>query len=575
MVSHTDLQLQKKRTKYLFLIFALIGVITFGRLFQLQILEYKTYAETAKKQHWSQYEIKPKRGTIYVKDMDGSLYPLATDVTLNKAFVDLANCNNQDKTAENLANILSIDKNTILNLFKNPVSRRYIPIKNKLTDQETQAIKNLDDPAIGLEPESWRVYPEDTLASQVLGYVNGDDNGVGGIEEYFNNELKGTPGLYKAESDSLGNKILTGRDVSVPAKDGQDIVLTINRDVQVMAEETLANAIKKYGGKSGSITVMDPKTGAIIAMANNPTFDPNNYNDVKDYSLFKNSTISNVYEPGSIFKAVTLAAGLDTGKITPDSSFTDTGSITLDGYTIKNALLKAYGKVNMTFVLEYSLNTGSTYVQRLLGKDLFYSYLEKFGFGIPTGIEAPEGTEASGILNKPADSNDHTYATMSFGQSIAVTPLQMITAYSAIANGGKMMKPYLLEGKVVDGHDVGGSDEKPGKQIISEAAAAKLTQMLVDTVDHGEGHLAKVPGYRVAGKTGTAQVPDPNGGYYSDREIGSFVGFAPADNPKFVVMAKIDEPKNVDWAELSAAPTVGEMLQKLLNYYQIPPTENK
>ncbi len=575
MISHTDTQLQRKRTKYLFFFIILASAAILFRLFQLQVLEHQTYAQAANSQHWSEYEIQPKRGNIYVKDMDGNLYPLATNITLNKVFVDLANSKDQDKTAENLAEILKMKKDDILNLFNTSQSKRYIPIKRKISDQETQSIKDLNDPSIGLEPEPWRVYPENTLASQVLGYVNGDDNGVGGIEQYFNDELKGTPGLYKAESDSLGNKILTGRDVSVPAKDGQDIVLTINRDVQAMAEETLASAIKKYGGKSGSIIVMDPKNGAILAMANNPSFDPNNYNDVKDYSLFKNSAISNVYEPGSIFKAITMAAGLDTGKIEPDTPFTDTGSITLDGYTIKNALLKAYGNVNMTFVLEYSLNTGATYVQRLLGKDLFYNYLKKFGFGLPTGIEAPQGTEAGGILNKPADSNDHTYATMSFGQSIAVTPLQMITAYSAIANDGKMIEPYLIEGKVANGQDVGGGDEKPGKQVISEEAAAKLTQMLVDTVDHGEGHLAKVPGYKVAGKTGTAQVPDPQGGYYANREIGSFIGFAPAENPRFVVMAKIDEPKNVDWAELSAAPTVGEMLQKLLNYYQVPPTESK
>ncbi len=573
MKSYQNLQIQKKRIKYLFIFMVIISVAICIRLFQLQVFENKTYADAAKQQQWSQYEIKPKRGTIYVKDMDGSLYPLATNETLNNAFVDLANSKDQDKTAENLAKILNMNKGDILNLFSTAQSKRYIPIKKKISDEETKAIKSLNDPAVGLEPESWRVYPENELASQVLGYVNGDDNGVGGIEEYFNSTLKGTPGLYKAESDSLGNKILTGRDVSVPAKDGQDIVLTINRDVQAMAENTLANAIKKYGGKSGSIIVMDPKTGAIMAMANSPTFDPNKYNDVKDYSLFKNSAISNLYEPGSIFKAITMAAGLDTGKIEPDTPFTDTGSVTLDGYTIKNALLKAYGKVNMTFVLEYSLNTGASYVEKLLGKDLFYNYVKKFGFGLPTGIEAPQGTEAGGIINLPAESNDHTYATMSFGQSIGVTPLQMITTYAAIANGGKMMAPYLLDGKVTNGHNIGGGDEKPGKQVISQEAATKLTQMLIDTVDHGEGHLAKVPGYKVAGKTGTAQVPDPKGGYYANREIGSFIGFAPAENPRFVVMAKIDEPKNVDWAELSAAPTVGEMLQKLLNYYQVPPTE--
>lgn len=573
MKSYQNLQLQKRRISYLLILIALITLAIICRLIQFQVLENKTYADAAKGQHWSEYEIKPKRGTIYVKDKDGSLYPLATNITLNKVFVDLVNSKDQNKTAENLANILNMKKEDILNLFKTSESKRYIPIKRKISGQETMALQKLNDPAIGLEPEAWRVYPENSLASQVLGYVNGDDNGIGGIEQYFNDLLKGTPGLYKAESDSLGNKILTGRDVSTPSRDGQDIALTINRDIQAQAEDVLAQAIKKYHAKGGTVIVMDPKTGAILVMANNPTYDPNNYNDIKDYSLFKNSAISDVYEPGSIFKAITMASGLDAGKIEPDTTFVDTGGVTLDGYTIKNADRKAHGKVTMDYVLEQSLNTGSTFVQRLLGKDLFYKYLVKFGFGVPTGIEAPSGTEVGGIVNKPENSNDHTYATMSFGQSIAVTPLQMITAYAAIANGGKMMEPYLLDGKVVNGQNVGGSDKKSGQQIISPEAATKLTQMLIDTVDHGEGHQAKVPGYKVAGKTGTAQVPDPKGGYYSGKDIGSFIGFAPAENPRFVVLAKVDEPQGVAWAETTAAPIVGEMLQRLLNYYEVPPTE--
>lgn len=573
MKNYHNMQLQKKRINYLFIIVAIAGIFVFFRLFQLGILENKTYADAAKAQHWSENEVQPKRGTIYVKDSSGDLYPLATNIKLYKVYVDLGNSENQDKTAENIASALNMSKDEIIDKFKNSQSKRYIPIKRKLSDEEVDRIKNLGDKAIGLEPEHWRTYPEKELASQVLGYVDGDGNGAGGVEQYFNEELRGTPGLYKAESDSLGNKILTGRDVSVDAKDGEDVVLTINRDIQAQAELALKSAVEKNHAKDGSIIVVDPKTGAILAMANSPTFDPNNYNEVKDYGLFKNSAISDVYEPGSIFKVLTMAAGLDARKIEPDMKYTDTGSVTFNGSTIKNSDLKAHGEVTMTQVLEQSLNTGTTQVQRLLGKDLFFDYLQKFGLGMPTGIEAPDGTEGVGKVYKPSEVNDHTYATMSFGQSISTTPLQMIMGFALVANNGKLMKPHLVQERIKTDGEKTEYNADAGKQVISPEAATKLTGMMVSVVENGHGKQAKVKGYKVAGKTGTAQVPDPQGGYSAGKNIGSFIGFAPADNPRFVVLAKIDEPKGVAWAESTAAPVVGAILQNLLNYYQVPPTE--
>jgi len=575
MNNYHNIQLQKRRIKYLFIIVILAGIFVFLRLVQLTILEHDSYAKAAKNQHWSENEVKPKRGNIYVKDMGGGLYPLAANIKLYKAYVDLANSDNQDKTAENLASVLNINKNEILDKFNKSESKRYIPIKRKLTDGEVEKIKNIEDKAIGLEPEHWRTYPEKELASQVLGYVDGDGNGAGGLEQYFNEELKGVPGIYKAESDSLGNKILTGRDVSVEAKDGEDIVLTINRDIQAQAEFVLKSAVEKHHAKKGTVIVLDPKTGAILAMANSPTYDPNNFSDIKDYSLFKNSAISDVYEPGSIFKVLTMAAGLDARKIEPDTKFTDTGAVTLDGYTIRNSDLKTHGEVTMAQVLEQSLNTGTTHVQKLLGKDIFYDYLMKFGLGIITGIEAPDGTEGAGKVYKPSEVNDHTYATMSFGQSISTTPLQMLMSFSAVANGGKLVKPHFIDYKIRDGQKVDEYTSVEGSQVVSSEAATKLTGMMVGVVQRGHGQQAGVKGYKVAGKTGTAQVPDPRGGYAEGKNIGSFIGFAPADNPRFVVLAKVDEPKGVNWAESTAAPIVGEILQKLLNYYQVPPTEKQ
>lgn len=576
MKSYHNMQLQKKRISFLFIIVAIAGIFVLSRLFQLTILENGKYAEAAKKQHWSENEIQPKRGNIYVKDANEEFYPLATNIKLYKAFVDLANSENHDKTAENLSKILNISKDEITEKFKSSKSKRYIPIKRKITEDEAEKVRELKDKAIGLEPEHWRVYPEKDLASQVLGYVDGDGNGAGGIEQYFNDELKGVPGLYKAESDSLGNKILTGRDVSTPAQDGEDVVLTINRDIQAQAELALRKAVEKHHAKKGTVIVLDSRTGAILAMANSPAYDPNSYHEVKDYSLFKNSAISDIYEPGSIFKVLTMAAALDARKIEPDTKFDDTGSVTLGGFTIKNSDLKAHGLVTMTQVLEQSLNTGTTHAQRLLGKDLFYDYLIKFGMGMITGIEAPDGTEGAGKVYKPSEVNEHTYATMSFGQSISTTPLQMATVFQAVANNGKLVKPRLVEYKMKDGNKTGEYNQIEGKQVISPEAATKLTGMMVSVVQRGHGQQAGVKGYKVAGKTGTAQVPKEDGlGYDPNKNIGSFIGFAPADSPRFVVLAKIDEPKGVSWAESTAAPVVGEVMQSLLNYYQIPPTESR
>ncbi len=302
---------------------------------------------------------------------------------------------------------------------------------------------------IGLTAENWRYYPEGKLASNLLGFVNAEFKGNYGLEEYYNEDLSGSPGLLKAEADHAGVEIAFGDNVSKPPVDGTDLYLTIDRYIQGQAEQQLNDAVKKFGAAGGQVIVMEPETGAILALATNPNFDPNKYAEIKlsSYNIFKNGAVNDTYEPGSVFKVITLAAGLDASKITPETKFEDTGQITLDGYTIRNSDKKAHGICTMTYVLEESLNTGSTWVSRELGKDSFYRYVNNFGFGELTGIELPG--ETSGKVYSPKELNDHGYATMSFGQSISVTPLQMLTSFAAIANDGKMMKPYIVQ-KTVD-----------------------------------------------------------------------------------------------------------------------------
>jgi cell division protein FtsI/penicillin-binding protein 2 len=423
-----------------------------------------------------------------------------------------------------------------------------------------------------LQEENWRYYPENTLASTILGYVDDEGNGNYGIEQYSNDLLKGEDGFLNEETDTYGVKIAFGNSGSVPAVNGNDVYLTIDRYIQGMAEKTLADTLKRFSADSGQVIVMDKVTGKILALANAPVFDPNLYTTVKDYSVFKNRAVMDLYEPGSVFKAVTLAAGVDSGKITPETTYTDTGSVVLNGNAIKNSDLKAHGVCTMNYVLEMSLNTGTTFVEQLLGKDTFYDYIKKFGFGEKTGIEF-DG-EAAGKVYKPSELNDHGYATVSFGQSISSTPLQMLQAYAVISNDGKMMKPYIIDKTVDEKGKETKTQSEEVRTVISESAASDMKKMLVGVVQNGHGKQAGVKGYKIAGKTGTAQVIKADGtGYEDGKNIGTFVGFPVAEGANFVVLAKIDNPKGVQWAESTAAPVVGTMLDFLLKYYQIPPTE--
>lgn len=564
--------IQNKRIAFteFFFLFSLIIIIT--KLFYIQVIKNKHYLAEAKKQQLALDTIPAKRGLIYVKDKEtNELYPLASNMALDMVFVVPKDLEEKEESINKISEILKKDKNEILDLMSK--SEIYVPLKRRLTKEESEAIKNLNKKGIHLKKEEWRFYPENSLASQILGYVNDEGDGQYGIEEFLNNDLRGTPGIYKAESDSMGRKIAFGRDISKPAEDGKSIVLTINRDIQFEAERILNEGVKKFGAEGGSLMVMNPKTGKVLAMSNNPSFNPNDYKNEKNYSAFKNKAVLDIYEPGSIMKVITMAAGLDSGKVEPDTKYIDTGSVVLNGHKIMNATKKTYGERDMNFVLQESLNTGIVNVLQKIGKSSFFDYLKKFGFGERTGIQV--NGEGEGKVLWDVD-KEHTVATMSFGQSISTTPIQMLSSFSSIANGGVMMRPQLIE-KIIDKN---GKEEEiqseEVRRVLTEPVSTKLSTMLVNVVEKGHGYQAKIKGYKIAGKTGTAQVPLKNGkGYDPKRNIGSFVGFAPAFSPEFVVMAKVDSPKGVQWAESTAAPLVGEMLDFLLKYYQIPPTEMK
>ena len=417
-------------------------------------------------------------------------------------------------------------------------------------------------------PESRRFYPEGDMASQVLGFVNDSNQGQYGLEGYYNDELAGLGGQIYAEKDVLGRYFNIGQKVD--PKDGSDYILTIDRNIQFKAENIIKGAVKKFQADSGSIVILEPKTSAVLAMAASPTYNPNEFNMVseEDQDIFNNPIIAKPWEPGSVFKPLIMASAINEGLVQPDTKEVFSNKISVDSYEIHTSTDEAYGEETMTQVLENSDNVAMVWISEKLGKETEYKYLKDFGFGRKLGIELD--TENPGdVLDVKKWSNTQR-ATISFGQGITTTPLQLVNAMGAIANGGVLMKPYVVsevqnsEGK----NDVNQPQEV--KRVLNTDVANKVKDMMVSVVVNGHGKNAGVEGYKVAGKTGTAQVPAPGGGYYKDRHIGSFVGFAPADDPKFVMLVKLDNPKNVDWAESSAAPTFGEMAAWLLDYFRVP-----
>jgi cell division protein FtsI/penicillin-binding protein 2 len=316
---------------------------------------------------------------------------------------------------------------------------------------------------------------------------------------------------------------------------------------------------------------MEPHTGAILAMCGYPDFDPNKYNEEKDYRIFLNPVTQLPYEPGSVFKPITMAIGLELGLITPETTYQDKGQVKIGSYTLKNFDGKAHGINTMTQVLEQSLNTGAIFVAQKIGPQRFYDFVKKFGFGAKTGIEL-EG-EAEGDISSLEKMKDIYLATASYGQGLTVTPLQLAQAFSVLANGGKLVKPHLVSEIIKPSQERIKITPQIIRQVISNKTATTISAMLVSVVEKGHGKRAGVPGYYVAGKTGTAQVVSATGrGYDPSRHIGSFVGFAPIDDPKFVMAIRIDDPKDVMWAESSAAPLFGEISQFLLNYFEVKPT---
>lgn len=442
----------------------------------------------------------------------------------------------------------------------------------------TAAVSEVKIPGIGFDLKKFRYYPENEIGAHLLGFVSyadGDGQGKYGLEEFFNDELFGQYGSVKSEKGGQsGMLIINGREYNKPEK-GADLVLTIDRNVEFVACEKLKEAVKKHGADGGSVIALNPKTGAVIAMCSIPDFNPNDYKSVKDISNYNNSALLYQYESGSVFKVVTMSIAIDQGKILPSTTYKDEGEIMITGWPkpIRNSDFATHGPhgvVDMNTVLENSLNTGAIFAMRQVGPKIFADYVKNYGFGEKTGIEL--GAESAGDIGNLLSNKvrEIDAATASFGQGIAVTPLQMIMPYQVIANRGILMKPYVVKA-IIRGGEREEIMPKQIRRVISDKTAATVSAMLVNVVERGHSKKAYISGYYIGGKTGTAQVATA-GGYSTDKYTHTFIGIAPIDDPAFVMLVKIDNPKDVQFAEGSALPLWKEVADFMLKYYQVPKT---
>lgn len=545
------------------------------RLFQIQIVKYEFYKALAQDQHEFFQKTFPRRGEIFIRDKySKQLYPLAVNKELNLIYAAPKDIKNKKEIAAKLSAILEMEESEVNNIISKP-DDPYEVIKNKVQDDMAENIIQEKIFGIGVAPEIFRYYPGEQLAANVVGFVGFEGNkkvGQYGIERYYNSRLEGSLGFLELEKDASGNWISFGLKNAKLPKDGEDIILTIDQTIQYIAEKKLDEAAEKCGAESGNIIIIDPKSGAIIAMAQYPSYNPNEYQNQEDMRIFLNSNVHNVYEPGSIQKPITMAIGIDLKRVNPTTTYIDEGLIKIDGWTISNSTPKKNGKQNMIQVLEKSLNTGAVFVQQEIGKKDFYNYLKNFGLNQTTGIEI--SGESQGNLSNLETKSDINYATASYGQGISVTPIGMLTAISSFANEGKLMKPHIVEELIRSD----GSSEKIEpvvvRQVVSSRTANLISAMMVSVIENGHTKKAKIDGYKFAGKTGTAQVPKKEGGgYEKNKTVHTFVGFGPIPNPRFSILVKLDNPQNGIWAESTVGPVFKELSRELVNYYNIPPTE--
>ncbi len=544
----------------LFICFVLIG----GRMFQLQVLKKEELYKLAAQQHHIQVPLVPKRGTIY----DQKENELAVSIEVDSVYADPRKVVDAERTANDVASILQMDRMELQRRLKS--RRSFEWIQRKISPREADEIKALQLSGIYFLRENRRFYPNSQLAAHIIGFVGLDSKGLEGVEFQYDSRLNGGSLVWTMGRDAFGREIVMGEPLFEKEDHHQNVILTLDKHIQHMVETELSSAVQKWRAKGGMAIAMDPQTGKVLAMVSYPFFNPNQFLQYPS-KFWRNRAVSDTFEPGSLFKAFLAAAALEEGVVRPsDSFFCENGSYVVYDRTIHDH--SKHGWLTFQQIIKFSSNIGASKVGEKIGKERFYRYICAFGFGEKIGIDLPG--EAKGILHHPRYWPPVALDTISFGQGISVTAIQLVTAISAIANGGFLMKPYVVE-RIKDEKGEVKQSFQPEvmRKVISEETAKKVTALLKTTTEKGGTGEAAVPvGYEVAGKTGTAQKADPSlGGYSEDRFTSAFMGFAPAEDPKIVLLIVVDEPQGSNYGGVVAAPVFKAIMEKTLPYLNVHP----
>ena len=570
------------RISFIHFVFIVLFLALSCQLYNIQIRENSKFVNQAEALHDTTAILTPERGLIYFQDKNKEYIPVAINKKYYSLYAIPKEIENPEETSELLSEIIPLSYEEIF-LHLNKENDPYEPLLKKIEDDDLiNEIKDAQIKGVYLGEESYRYYPLGSSAAQVIGFVGEADDGLikgrYGLESYYDAILSGRKGIFTGIKDALGRLVRSNFSEEEKIVEGLSIETTIDKNIQFATDKALNNLIESRGASKGTIIVMEVKTGKILALANLPTFDINDFSDIKDYSIFRNFATEERYEPGSVMKPFTMAAGLDTGKVTPDTTYIDKGYYEIGGYRITNYKDQVHGKTTMRNVLEFSINTGAIFVAEQVGNETLRKYFKKFGFAETTGIDLP--LEITGDLSnlEYPKSNPTYFATASYGDGISVTTMALIRAYAIIANKGRLVTPYLVEST----RDRAGNRTSlisteylsNPKQIINQETTETLTSMLVGVIENGYGGNAKIKGYSLAVKTGTSFVSLEGKKGYSDDVVHSFVGFFPASDPKYIILVKMDKPQ---WGKDAASHTVTlafkEVERFLINYYNIPPDE--
>ncbi|AAR36466.1 transpeptidase family protein [Geobacter sulfurreducens] len=544
--------------------FVLFFSLVVCRAFYLQVVKRDHLLKLADRQHQKIVPLTPARGTIY--DANGSA--LAVSVEMDSCFAEPKSIADLDDAAARLSPVLGFPKETLLRKLQG--NKNFVWLQRRLTPDVVKRIRALNIDGIGFVKETKRFYPNSEVAAHVIGFTGVDPEGLEGIELRYDSTILGGTGYLVTERDALGRDVALKGTVIQDGAMGHNVVLTLDKNIQYIAEKELAKAVDGSGARAGTAIVMDPHTGRVLAMANYPTFNLNAHGAYHQ-SLWRNRAVADSYEPGSTFKVFLIASALEEKVIRPgDRINCEGGSFSIGGRTIHDT--HKYGSLSIPEILKYSSNIGSAKIGSRLGASRLYSYLRNFGFGARTGIDLPG--EAGGTLRDWNQWYGIDLATVSFGQGVTASSIQLAAAFSAIANGGTLMKPYLVE-RVVDseGNVIKSSSPQPLRRVVSETTAKNVARMMEGVaVEGGTGTNAAVEGFRVAGKTGTAQKVDPvTRGYSLTKRTASFIGFVPADRPRLTILVMVDEPKTSPYGGVVAAPAFSSIALQSLCYLKVPP----